>query len=47
MENKKLNNLSLEELQELIIQVEEENQTLKEQILEKKEVIEDLLSIVE
>ena len=47
MENKKIKDLSLEELQELIIQVEEENQTLKEQILEKKEVIEDLLSIVE
>ena len=36
MENKKLKDLSLEEIQELIIQVEEENQTLKDEILEKK-----------
>ena len=36
MQNKDLENLEIEEIQELIHQIEEENQNLKAQILEKK-----------
>ena len=47
MENKDLHKLDIEELQELIENLEEENQMLKKEICDKKEELEDLLSIVE